>query len=269
MKKQIYIFFSIILGILLSTIVYGLSEIFYTNLLIGDFQTYSLGLDWRGIYVVNYVLAVVFFVAGVVGGYYLGRRWWQIVYVEKRHWRFKKGPQIPNNLITADGETVYLSRETKNHLLAHPDVLEFLKEAAGKIRMSEQGGIFEISVNLGRVIGISSLIGTAPISSGQKTFFAERFGRKYPSRVILNGKGEPCDYITFQIKFNERENKYFLMTAYVGHPCPDEPFYLSDKASSAFKEALVFWSRHALVYNANTMGQYFESTWEEVLKNKS
>lgn len=25
--------------------------------------------------------------AGVVGGYFLGLRWWQIVYVERRHWK--------------------------------------------------------------------------------------------------------------------------------------------------------------------------------------
>jgi len=27
---------------------------------------------------------------GIVGGYFLGQIWWRIVYVEKRHWRFKK-----------------------------------------------------------------------------------------------------------------------------------------------------------------------------------
>jgi len=28
--------------------------------------------------------------AGAVGGFFLGMRWWQIVYVERRHWRIGK-----------------------------------------------------------------------------------------------------------------------------------------------------------------------------------
>jgi len=26
---------------------------------------------------------------GVIGGFFVGRLWWRVVYIEKRHWRFK------------------------------------------------------------------------------------------------------------------------------------------------------------------------------------
>ncbi len=101
MKKQIYIFFTVILGILLSVMVHWLLEIFFIflrgrealaelhiNLPIGDFQTYGFGLSWHGIYIAHYIYTIILFILGAVGGYYLGKKWWQIVYVEKRHWQF-------------------------------------------------------------------------------------------------------------------------------------------------------------------------------------
>jgi hypothetical protein len=35
-------------------------------------------------------LQIILIISGIVFGYIIGERWWNIVYVEKRHWRFRK-----------------------------------------------------------------------------------------------------------------------------------------------------------------------------------
>ncbi len=40
-------------------------------------------------YLPSYV-PIIMLIAGLVGGYFLGQVWWQIVYVEKRHWSWDR-----------------------------------------------------------------------------------------------------------------------------------------------------------------------------------
>jgi len=90
MKKTIYLILSVILGIMISFIIHGLMEIVYLNWVekSGHLVAWNSVLgkgscalsDW-----VKYGLLIL----GIIGGYLLGRHWWQIVYMEKRHWRFK------------------------------------------------------------------------------------------------------------------------------------------------------------------------------------
>jgi len=87
-KKQIYIFLTMVLGVLLTTILHAVMEIFYIGLLAENFAKYSLGLNWNAIYIIHYIFTIVLVALGIIGGYFLGQRWWQIVYIEKRHWRF-------------------------------------------------------------------------------------------------------------------------------------------------------------------------------------
>ena len=90
MKKQIYIFLAMVLGVLLTTILHGVVEVFYIGLLMENFDKYNLGLSWDAIYIVHYVFTIVLAVLGIIGGYFLGQRWWRIVYIEKRHWWFRR-----------------------------------------------------------------------------------------------------------------------------------------------------------------------------------
>lgn len=90
MKRKIYIISSIILGALLSFIVHALLEIAIISLLIRDFKTFGLGLSWENWFLIHSIGTVVLLIAGIVGGYFLGVRWWQIIYVEKRYKRFFK-----------------------------------------------------------------------------------------------------------------------------------------------------------------------------------
>ena len=90
MKKQIYVFFTIVLGVLLTTIIHAVLEMGYIALYVKEPVKYGLGLTWQGILWVHYVYTAALLIVGIVGGYYLGQRWWRIIYVEKRHWWFRK-----------------------------------------------------------------------------------------------------------------------------------------------------------------------------------
>jgi len=90
MKKQIYIFCAMILGVLLTTILHAFLEMWYISLFVANPAKYGLGLSWSQILMVHYIYTALFLVLGIVGGYFLGQEWWRIVYVEKRYWRFKK-----------------------------------------------------------------------------------------------------------------------------------------------------------------------------------
>lgn len=90
MKKQIYIFLTMVFWVLLAVILYGLADILYIGLLAENFSKYSLGLSWDGVYMAQYIFMIFLAILGIIGGYFLGQSWWRIIYVEKRRWRFKR-----------------------------------------------------------------------------------------------------------------------------------------------------------------------------------
>lgn len=90
MKKQIYIFLSIILGVLISFLIHGILEIFVIFLLTINFRIFGLGLSWENWFFIHASATFFLLAAGIIGGYFLGRKWWRIIYVEKRYGHFFK-----------------------------------------------------------------------------------------------------------------------------------------------------------------------------------
>ena len=171
---------------------------------------------------------------------------------------------------TLDGKIIIVNKETEEHLIAHPEVLPFLKEAISKVTLIDADkDVSSISkeVDFGRNIGTNNLVETKEISPQDKMLFAYRKARKHPTHIVMARAGEDCPTMVIQIKFDKIIEKWLLMTAYIGHATndPHEPFYISDKNSEEFKKSLEFWSRHALVYNQETMDLPFESTWKDEL----
>lgn len=173
--------------------------------------------------------------------------------------------EFETKLISACGKEIFVTEEVKVHLLAHPDVLEFLEEAVKKIRIPDDTVHFCDAVNFGRIIGTSLLIKTNQISPKDETDFSFRLERKWPSRVTLEESGKPCDFVTLEIKLDKRLRKYILSTAYIGFPCPYEPCYIKDQESDEFQKALNFWCSHALAYDPKIMGKTFKSSWDSTL----
>ena len=83
-KKTIYIAGFTVLGILVSFIVHAGVEIWYIGRLIADFETYGLGLSWSQWVMIHHVGAVLLFLLGLTAGFFQGRLWWRIIYVDKR-----------------------------------------------------------------------------------------------------------------------------------------------------------------------------------------
>ncbi len=90
-KKKIYVGLTIFLGIMLSFIAHALLEVAILRQAFAEGRivegTYFLRVGWCALpFWVQYTFPVL----GIVGGYFLGQYWWKVVYIQKRHWRFKK-----------------------------------------------------------------------------------------------------------------------------------------------------------------------------------
>lgn len=86
-KKTIYIIASMFLGLLISFIIHAEIEIwFIRKTLHSGLLPFSFGCREFLPPLLSLILALL----GLAFGYIVGQRWWQIVYVEKRHWRKKK-----------------------------------------------------------------------------------------------------------------------------------------------------------------------------------
>ncbi len=82
-KKIIYIILAMILGLLLSFIVHAAIEIFYLNYLLGKGISPEPSLLTDQCYLPSF-LQIILLLAGLFGGYFLGRTWWRKVYIERK-----------------------------------------------------------------------------------------------------------------------------------------------------------------------------------------
>lgn len=90
MKKTIYVILTIFLGLLLSFIFHALFEIVWIKTALTNgyeiHGSYFMGVGWCALPIwVQYTFPIL----GIIGGYFLGQWWWDVVYVQKRHWRFR------------------------------------------------------------------------------------------------------------------------------------------------------------------------------------
>lgn len=90
MKKGIYIFFTAILGFLLSLLLHAGIESIYLYWLRGQGKTPV----WSSVFgggqcALPIWLELGLAISGIAFGVWLGFQWWRIVYIEKRHWRMK------------------------------------------------------------------------------------------------------------------------------------------------------------------------------------
>ena len=86
-KRKIYLFLSEILWLLLSVIAYVMTEKFYIN---NQLSQGVAPVSVSGGFFLSPIVAIAFLIVGAVFGYFIGTLWWRLVYVERRHWRFKK-----------------------------------------------------------------------------------------------------------------------------------------------------------------------------------
>lgn len=78
-KRRVYLFAVIILGVLLSFIAHALIEINYLN---SSFSQNKIVTFYGGC-ALPPVFSIALLVLGAVGGFFLGRVWWRLVYVDR------------------------------------------------------------------------------------------------------------------------------------------------------------------------------------------
>jgi len=150
-------------------------------------------------------------------------------------------------------------------MIAHPEVGKLLDEVAGLVQLPSNGEFFAQAVDLGRIIGRSGCVATAPIDSETPTLFAQRVARDKPSRVIVGEEGPETSLVALLAFAGREAGTYVLITAWRGPLAEKEPWDRSLGTEEARVVALEFWCHNALVYDPAVMGETFTSTWRDIL----
>lgn len=85
MKRFFYIVACMVLGLLLATLVHAAIEIPTLRIMTGDMAQYGDGFVWRNWKMIHGVAGNALWFGGAMFGLLLGRKWWRILYVEKRY----------------------------------------------------------------------------------------------------------------------------------------------------------------------------------------
>jgi len=167
---------------------------------------------------------------------------------------------------TGCGGSIYLTEGVREHLKAHPGIIDLIPEIASRVTLPTDSSRLARQVSLGRVVGQSSLLNTKKIGLSETAWFAVRKNRMKASRV--GPDAGPADTDLVSIVANPVEKKsYELVTAWFGAMAPKEPWDpdLADDPS-AYDESINFWCRHALVYDPELMRKPFRSSWNNILE---
>ena len=169
---------------------------------------------------------------------------------------------------TGCGGSIILTEGVREHLEAHPGILDLIPEIASRVTLPTDGSRLSCKISLGRAVGQSSLINTQKIGLSETAWFSVRKNRMKASRVVPDAG--PADTDLVSIVANPIENNsYELVTAWFGEFAPKEPWDpdLTDDPS-AYEESINFWCRHALVHDLAVMDEPFESTWEDIVNDR-
>lgn len=159
---------------------------------------------------------------------------------------------------TACGRQITLTEQTIGHLQAHPEASALLEEAIAKITLPD-GTFLLTTVDFGRSIGKN-----ACVEVNDTVTFAIRKGRDVPTHVVLGIEKPETSLFTVIAYQDETTKQWVLITGFTGPSAPREPHdrYFDDKLDSdEYKNALNFWTTHALVWEADVMGEAYESSW--------
>ncbi|OGF24838.1 hypothetical protein A2331_04825 [Candidatus Falkowbacteria bacterium RIFOXYB2_FULL_34_18] len=86
MKRNFYILMTIVLMLELSFLAHSLIERYYIDLVLEKGETLNNTFFFGFLYcVLPWWVQYSLLILAVTGGYFLGKFWWRIVYIEKRH----------------------------------------------------------------------------------------------------------------------------------------------------------------------------------------
>lgn len=170
---------------------------------------------------------------------------------------------------TQDGVSVYDRKVS--HI--HPEgglTPELLQSALSAININGRKKVAE-HVKFDRPIGEQTCVEIGPDDDVVKVFRKDRSG---PSLMVKNREGIPCDTITAVLgkDFDYNDDRYVLITSYIGTGSPREPWDPSLESNKLRQESKDFWKSHALLYNENDIDwektKAFDSLTEEDKKKE-
>ena len=89
-KRIIYIILTMILGAELSVLIYVELEMLYLRyLVVNNLPLINHTLFGYGYFLLPTSIFSIILLLGLVGGFFLGRFWWHMIYEQKRHWLWK------------------------------------------------------------------------------------------------------------------------------------------------------------------------------------
>lgn len=162
---------------------------------------------------------------------------------------------MDRQIVTSNGMTFVLSNVA--HLEQHADVFPFLPEALelfSQQRSKSDPPFVAHAVDLGRIVGETVCVPTAP---GDDVFFAQREGRRWPTRFVRGKSPIPVSSIAIAVKRLGDMKHYRLLTAYIGRHAPREVGDLSLRRATPEQraESELFWSNHALIADTQILSQ--------------
>ena len=157
--------------------------------------------------------------------------------------------------------SIHLTNNVKEHLEAHPGILDLIQEIASRVTLPTDGCRLASQISLGRIVGQSSLINTKKIGLSETAWFAVRKNRMKARRIVPDAGPADTDLVSIIANPVEKDS-YELVTAWFGAMAPKEPCDpdLADDPA-AYEESINFWCSHALVHDLAVMDEPFESTW--------
>lgn len=85
MKKHIYYLSFTALGALFGFLIHAVVELYYIKLLLQDFDNYGFGWTWETWEQIHTYGTLLLVIGFGLFGYRQGKRWWRILYVEKKY----------------------------------------------------------------------------------------------------------------------------------------------------------------------------------------
>ena len=157
--------------------------------------------------------------------------------------------------VLLSGQFVY----DRPHSHLHGDIFGLINTALSQIALSNE--TFAVcEVDFGRVIGESSCV--KPTSSDE-IVYAQRQGRDYLSRFVMNRKAEPCSALVVILKPDEGGGGYWVcVTAFIGRKAEMEPWD-EKHTQETYQKSVEFWKEHALIWGSEKILPFSETIDEK------
>lgn len=147
--------------------------------------------------------------------------------------------------VTKDGQTVYDRMDS--HF--HPEgglTLETLKSAISTISTEDRPFIVE-TVQFDGVVGKDTCVEVGPEDEIVMVYRKKRMGL---TPMVKNREPADCDTVrVIMCKDRDNNDRYTLVTAFVGGDSPREPWDPNISSDEERAESEEFWNTHALIYN--------------------